>query len=272
MENKLSSVNGGRPTFASLEELESNFSKKINFLKTCLELRNIDQSTAHSVENIHETVQEMRVCINHLKELASEQQKALQKLKVMKSQHEDMANRIAYIQGCIPAVPVNKNTLADVTNIVNSNSLAAQQTSNMASENKSRKAKSKVVPKVLPLSSEEFALVSNYMKGRLSLEDVNKIIDSFNKSIECKYKLINTSRCQLAGESVLKVKKYKDQQSDETKGIFFCDVDDLKDFASLKQDNRTKNSLIIMRHCSRIREIRGPGTILRLAIIPRIDF
>ena len=59
-----------------------------------------------------------------------------------------------------------------------------------------------------------------YMKGRLQYSQINGFIDSFNKVIELKYKLLYTPRKALKLADLKVVNHMRSQESDETKGNF----------------------------------------------------
>ena len=59
----------------------------------------------------------------------------------------------------------------------------------------------------------------------------------------------------------------KSLETKEAKGFRFVVADDLRSAASLKSEGQRKNIFTILRHFQRIREIRGPGQILRYAIL-----
>ena len=58
----------------------------------------------------------------------------------------------------------------------------------------------------------------------------------------------------------------------ETKGLYFVVADDLKASDSLKSESSRRSIFTILRHLQRIREIRGPGPILRYAALPSNSF
>ena len=56
-------------------------------------------------------------------------------------------------------------------------------------------------------------------------------------------------------------------ETKETKGTYFIVGDDLRSAPMLKMEGQRRNIISILRHFQRIREIRGPGQILRYAIV-----
>ena len=58
----------------------------------------------------------------------------------------------------------------------------------------------------------------------------------------------------------------KSQESRDTRGIHFLVAEDLKTSDTLKTESARRNIFAILRHYQLIREIRGPGSIVRFAV------
>ena len=58
----------------------------------------------------------------------------------------------------------------------------------------------------------------------------------------------------------------KSQESRDTRGTYFLVADDLKKCDQLKTESARRNVFAILRHFQLIREIRGPGSIIRFAV------
>jgi hypothetical protein len=54
----------------------------------------------------------------------------------------------------------------------------------------------------------------------------------------------------------------------ETKGLSFLVSEDFKTSSYLKSEANRRNIFTILRHCQRIREIRGPESIVRYSVLP----
>ena len=59
----------------------------------------------------------------------------------------------------------------------------------------------------------------------------------------------------------------KSQESRETRGVYFVVADDLKNFDTLKTESSRRNIFTIFRHFQLIREIRGPQSLVRYAVV-----
>ncbi|KAI0235727.1 Spindle and kinetochore-associated protein 1 [Lamellibrachia satsuma] len=97
------------------------------------------------------------------------------------------------------------------------------------------------------------------MKGRILYDSLNSTIDELNQVFSSKYKILSTPKSGQSDNTRNKIQTYKEQETKDTKGLFFVVESDLKTFGRLKMDNTGRTHLTILRHCGRIREIRGNG-------------
>ncbi|XP_033113074.1 spindle and kinetochore-associated protein 1-like [Anneissia japonica] len=117
------------------------------------------------------------------------------------------------------------------------------------------------VPVMDYLTVEEYDSVPKYMKGRLPYETVNNVVEGINKAILAKYTFLKQPVSSLNNKDTKKHKKYKAQETKDTKGVFFCIDEDLKNYSNWRMDSSTRSSLTILRHCGRMRETRGNGIV-----------
>lgn len=123
-------------------------------------------------------------------------------------------------------------------------------------------------PQINYISLNEFNYIPKYMKGRLSFETCNKLVDDFNKAIECKYKFMMIPTSKYSNDELLKYTLYKNQEDDETKGLFFVTPKDLHEYSKLQiSANNTKIFIQCVRHCKRIKEIRGMDRLIRYVVL-----
>ena len=140
---------------------------------------------------------------------------------------------------------------------------------------------------------------SLYYAGRLQYEGINTAIIEFNEAIAEKYNflqkgfqamasiqdkkrfkvnksnLLNSCKRSLIFQfifthniiNILSAQEMKSLETKEAKGFRFVVADDLRGAPTLKSEGQRKNIFTILRHFQRIKEIRGPGQILRYAIL-----
>ena len=59
----------------------------------------------------------------------------------------------------------------------------------------------------------------------------------------------------------------KSQDRQDLKGKHFVTTEELKDLTMFKTDNGRKSIFTVLRHFQKIREVRGPGAVIRYVII-----
>lgn len=105
-----------------------------------------------------------------------------------------------------------------------------------------------------------------YQRQRLSYEAVNTGVADFNRAVGAKYRLMSAPT-KTSEQEIKKYQLYKSQENQDTEGEFFVTGSDLKELSDLKGDNKTKIILTCLRHTKRIKEIRGPVTLIRYAVV-----
>ncbi|KAL1448730.1 hypothetical protein MTO96_028166 [Rhipicephalus appendiculatus] len=120
------------------------------------------------------------------------------------------------------------------------------------------------------LSEEEFANIPKYMKGRFMLAALNKLVDGFNKAIASKYELLALPKSRLKEAQWKRVSAYNMQETAETKRLSFvvdADLTGKGGGAAFESSRVVTQFMVVMRHCGRIREIRGPERIVRYVVV-----
>ncbi|KAL3202534.1 hypothetical protein MRX96_042431 [Rhipicephalus microplus] len=120
-------------------------------------------------------------------------------------------------------------------------------------------------------NQEEFSSVPKYMKGRFTLAAINKLVDGFNKAIASKYELLALPKSRLKEAQWKRVAAYHTQETAETKRLSFVVDADLTGKsgggAAFESSRVVTQFAVVMRHCGRIREIRGPERIVRYVVV-----
>ena len=116
------------------------------------------------------------------------------------------------------------------------------------------------------LTVGEFDKVPKYMKGRLSYDCLTKAVDEFNKCLEDKYVFLAKPLNSLGLKEKKKRALLKSQDKPDLKNKHFVTGDDLKDFSMFKTEGSRKSVVTVLRHFQKIREVRGPGPIVRFVV------
>ncbi|XP_065814393.1 spindle and kinetochore-associated protein 1 [Labrus bergylta] len=109
------------------------------------------------------------------------------------------------------------------------------------------------------ITVSEFDSIPQYMRGRVSYEQLNAAVQSINTSVTAKYKILHQSVKSLNNHSRKLQQRFKEQESKDTRGHFFVVEDDFREFTQVKMDKRFQGILSMLRHCQRLKELRGGG-------------
>lgn len=112
-------------------------------------------------------------------------------------------------------------------------------------------------PKLAYLTVEEFDQIPKYIKGRTSYDQVNNAIDEIHKVITAKYKILRLPRSAMGEPVMKKYKAFKEAEIPDIEGEYFFIDDDLKTYSQMKMDSTGRAILTMLRHCGRLREVRG---------------
>ncbi|KAM6990968.1 SKA complex subunit 1 [Passerculus sandwichensis] len=136
----------------------------------------------------------------------------------------------------------------------------AVELSTKMKEKKAAKEK-KPIKEAALITKEEFESVPAYLKGRIKHDEINAVVQEINKAVLGKYKILDQPVKSMSAPVRSLYHKFLEGETKDTKELFFVVEDDIKMFAQLKLDKRFYNILSILRHCRRVREIRGSGLI-----------
>ncbi|MGH0127142.1 UNVERIFIED_CONTAM: hypothetical protein FKN15_055982 [Acipenser sinensis] len=99
------------------------------------------------------------------------------------------------------------------------------------------------------------------MKGRFTYDQINNVIQDINKAVVCKYKILKQSLKSMNNATRKLYQRFKDEECKETKGQYFIVDADIKEFTQMKVEKKFHVMLNMLRHCQRLREVRGGGII-----------
>lgn len=109
------------------------------------------------------------------------------------------------------------------------------------------------------LTKPEFENIPKYMKGRVSYEQVNAAVDSINTAVAAKYKILHQPIKSLNNHTRKLRQRFYDQETKDSKAQYFIVDADIQEFTQMKVDKRFQGILNMLRHCQRLRELRGGG-------------
>ncbi|XP_054139547.1 spindle and kinetochore-associated protein 1 [Melozone crissalis] len=243
-----------------LEDLCLHINMKISNIKKCFLLRNIGENDCRKplLLKIQNDVILVRDLLNKMEDEVKQQEKLKDSLKEMQKAAERDQKEAQHLLEHIPRYlpkPQSCNTVPAVK--------PKGETVEPNAEKKEKKlAKEKKPIKEAPLiTMEEFERVPAYLKGRITYDQINAVVQEINKAVLGKYKILYQPLKSMSAPVRDLYHRFIEEETANTKGLFFIVEDDIKMFTQLKLDKRFHSILSILRHCQRVREIRGSGLI-----------
>lgn len=122
------------------------------------------------------------------------------------------------------------------------------------------------------------------MKGRVTYEQLNAAVNNINTAVKAKYKILHQPLKGLNNHSRKLQARFREQETKDTRGRsdvlpeaprlhhlrpsvtltpfagqHFVVEDDIRELAQIKVDKRFQGIFNMLRHCQRLRELRGGG-------------
>ncbi|XP_065513080.1 spindle and kinetochore-associated protein 1 [Caloenas nicobarica] len=241
---------------SDLEDLCFHINTKISAIKKTLQLRNIGQepSLKSMLCKIGNEMALLHDLLNKMEAEVQQQEKLNNLLKELQKSAERDQNEAQHLRENIPP-HLPKPTQSCVTGLAVKRE---EQTKVVEPERAKKPTKEPRPIKEVPLiTAEEFESVPAYMKGRLTYDQINAVVQDVNKAVVGKYKIVHQPLKSMNAAARNLYHRFLEDETKDTKGEFFIVEADIKEFTQLKVDKRFHSILNILRHCQRVREVRG---------------
>ncbi|XP_054664967.1 spindle and kinetochore-associated protein 1-like [Grus americana] len=241
---------------SNLEDLCSHINTKISTIKKTLQLRNIGQepSLSSMLCKIGHEVVLLNDLLNKLESEVQQQEKLKNLLKELQKSAERRQNEAQHLCENIPLY-LPKPTQSCTTGPT----VKCEEQTKVAEPKRAKKPTTESRPiKEAPLiTAEEFESVPAYMKGRLTYNQINAVVQDLNKAVVGKYKILHQPLKSMNAAVRKLYHRFLEEETKDTKGEFFVVEADIQEFTQLKVDKHFHRVLNILRHCQRVREVRG---------------
>ncbi|XP_053264461.1 spindle and kinetochore-associated protein 1 isoform X1 [Podarcis raffonei] len=249
---------------SDFNDLCSHMNTKISNIKKSLQLRKIDQEPSLKTvlsKIIHE-VSLLNNILNKLETEVNHQESQQSQLKELQETIERYYNEAQHLEENMPIhLP---RGIPSSTQGITVKDEAQCKDAEVAGGKKPAK-EPRCIKQAALLTEEEFESIPAYMRGRLTYNQVNAVLQEINKAVVSKYKIMHQSPKTMSGAVRNLFFRFKEEETKNTKGHFFIVEADVEEFTQLKADKRFHSILTILRHCQRLREIRG-SRLVRYAI------
>ncbi|XP_064609676.1 spindle and kinetochore-associated protein 1-like isoform X2 [Liolophura sinensis] len=259
----------------TLEELAAHFNSQLASLRLRVELRDAADGdmTQSLLASIQSDVNELAVILRLIRGEISKQKEQIQQTEVIKESIQELNASLRHALDNIPArLPQKqKHSSPEAQQVeIRPTHVDAPPMERWHVQPRQPSVKTKpasfYVQQLDLLTVDEFQSVPKYMRGRITYDQMNNAVEELNKALSAKYKLLGQKRTKLNDANRKKWEVYKSQDIKESTGYFFIVDADVKTYSNLKIDRAFSSLMTILRHCGRIKEIRGGG-ITRYAVL-----
>ncbi|XP_025974669.2 spindle and kinetochore-associated protein 1-like isoform X1 [Dromaius novaehollandiae] len=239
-----------------LEDLCLHINTKILNIKKTLQLRNIGQepSLKSMLCKIRHEVVLLNDLLNKMEMEVQQQEKLKNLLKELQKSAERYRNEACHLCENIPSC-LPKPTQSCVTGLMVK---CGEQTKVTEPECAKKSLKEpRFIKEAALITAEEFESVPAYLRGRLTCDQINAVVQEVNKAVVSKYRILHRPLKSMNAAVRNLYHRFLEEETKDTKGEFFIVETDIKEFTQLKVDKRFHNILDILRHCQRVRAVRG---------------
>ncbi|XP_031724064.1 SKA complex subunit 1 isoform X2 [Anarrhichthys ocellatus] len=239
---------------SELEDVSHHIHDRISSVHRMLDLSVVElpqrKKLGQEFVALEKLLEEFERCVGRQKE-------QLKQLKELEETFQKDLEDVQHLKENIPAHMPRKKGPANGGEPVLTQKEAADvqpaQSENVKKTNKS------VVREIEVITLPEYESIPPYMKGRVSYHQLNAAVQSINTAVTAKYKILRQSAKTLNNQARKLHQRFKDQETKDTKGQYFVVDDDIREFTQMKADKRFQGILNMLRHCQRLRELRGGG-------------
>ncbi|XP_030587997.1 SKA complex subunit 1 [Archocentrus centrarchus] len=234
-----------------LEDLSHHIHDRISSIKHTLDL-SVVELPQNKITKLGQELFALERLLEEFEKSVGQQKDHLKHLKELDEVFQNYLQDVQHIKDNIPAhMPRKKGPLKG-----NEPAVKQKEADVQPAEKKSSKS---FVREMEFVTLPEFESIPQYMKGRVTYDQLNAAVDGINTAVTAKYKIIHQSVRALNNHARKLHQRFKDQETKDTKGQYFVVEDDIREFTQMKVDKRFQGILNMLRHCQRLRELRGGG-------------
>ncbi|XP_067845248.1 spindle and kinetochore-associated protein 1 [Heptranchias perlo] len=252
-------------TSVDLQDVSLQLNNKISSIKRSMQLKSMgnDPSLTKMLQKIGLELSGIRDMLDIFQMQILQQQTELKSLKDLRNSVQKNSE-IAY--HLLENTPAHLPRKAAQISTADSKDERVQEDPVKPEPTKNSAKPKHFVREIEYLLMEEFNHVPGYMKGRMTYDQINAVIQELNATVKAKYKILNQPLKSMTNTTRNQYHAFKEQETKETKDQYFFVETDLKDFTRLKVDKKLQGIFSILRHCHRLREVRG-GHLVRYVLL-----
>lgn len=240
---------------SDLEDYSHHLNDKITSLKHLLEL-SVDAKTGDMIGKIAQDVDTIAGLLDEFDKLVAKENVQLTRLKEMEMFFQNELKDGRHLQDNIPEHMPRKKALGVSEPPPCQKGPVEQQP---AKQENIKKPTKRPIKEMEVITMPEYDAIPAYMKGRITYGQLNASVQVINTAVTGKYKILRQPAKNLNNHERQLQQRFKEEETKDTKGNFFVVEKDLCEFGQMKMDKRFQGMMSMLRHCQRLREVRGQG-------------
>ena len=116
------------------------------------------------------------------------------------------------------------------------------------------------------ISEKDFDKTPAYLRGRMSYQKFNSLVEKLQSVLDEKYKIANLPLSKVAIAKLKLYHDFKDAETAYTKGGYFFIEEDINNLSGTLVDPAMRNALMILRHHHLLKEVRGNKLVRYLVL------
>ncbi|XP_059191670.1 spindle and kinetochore-associated protein 1 [Centropristis striata] len=235
---------------SELEDISNHIHDRISSVQLILDL-SVVELPQNKIKRLGQEVVALQRLMEEFEKCVDGQKEQLKHLKEIEESFQEGLEDLQHIKNNIPAHIPRKKDQATVSQPAPLVQQVKPQNVKKSDKNQFKQIEFITVP--------EYDSIPQYMKGRATYHQLNFGVENINKAVAAKYKILKQPARSLSNTARKLQQRFKDQETKDTKGRFFVVEEDISEFNQMKVDKRFQGILIMLRHCQRLRELRGGG-------------
>ncbi|XP_041853050.1 spindle and kinetochore-associated protein 1 isoform X2 [Melanotaenia boesemani] len=197
---------------ADLEEISQHIHDKISSLQLMLDL-SVTELPQHKIKKLGQELFTLERLLEEFEKCVDQQKQQLKHLKETEESFQKTLEDVMHIKDNSPIYIPRKNGPVSGSEAGRNQHEAVDHQADGV-----KKTSRNFVKEMEFITTPEFESIPQYMKGRVSYEQLNAAVQSFNAAVTAKYKILRQPGKTLNNHSRKLQQRFKDQETKETRG------------------------------------------------------
>ncbi|KAJ8408611.1 hypothetical protein AAFF_G00252460 [Aldrovandia affinis] len=246
---------------SELAELTEEINEKTSTIRKMLELRTVakDQDKQNILLKIGQDISAINGLLDQFETQVCQQRDMLKYFKEIEEFFQVDLRDTQQLRDNVPPHMPKKGSQAEKEKDFSPCVSGAKDQDQAQNQNPLKKPPSNQIREMMYITAEEFESIPQYMKGRVAYNQLNAVVQNINTAVKEKYSILQKPAKSLNNVTHMLHQRFKEQDTKDTKGHFFVVEADIREFTQIKVDKRFHGMLNMLRHCHRLRQLRGGG-------------